>query len=146
MQGVAAFCREFTAQSGVRVAFSHEQVPRFVPPDTALCLFRVVQEGLRNVKKHSGSSAATAALEQRNGHLHLSISDNGAGFDLKDLAARQGVGMFSMKERARSIGARYRIRSKRDRGTRIDVWAPAAKQAPAQPADEITARSIVAGA
>jgi len=144
--GVAAFCKEFTAQSGVQVAFSHEEVPRFVPPDTALCLFRVVQEGLRNVKKHSGASEAKVALEQRNGHLHLSISDNGAGFNPQDVADRRGVGMFSMEERARLIGARFRVRSKRDKGTRIDIWAPVAKQAPANWANEVAARSMVSGA
>jgi signal transduction histidine kinase len=144
--GVAAFCNEFTAQQGVQVAFSHENVPRSIPLDTALCLFRVVQEGLRNVKKHSGASKAKVALEQLNGHLHLSISDDGAGFDLKDPAGRQGVGMFSMEERARLIGARFRINSERDKGTRIDIWAPVAKQVLTEPADEIMARSTVSGA
>ena len=56
--GVAAFCKEFTAQQGIQVAFSHEDVPRSVSPDVALCLFRIVQEGLRNVKKHSGAAHA----------------------------------------------------------------------------------------
>ena len=61
--GVAAFCKEFTAQQGIQVAFSHEDVPRSVSPDVALCLFRIVQEGLRNVKKHSG--AAHAQVQNR---------------------------------------------------------------------------------
>jgi signal transduction histidine kinase len=144
--GVGAFCREFMAQQGIHVTFSHESVSRSVPPDTALCLFRVVQEGLRNVKKHSGASEAKVALKQRNGHLHLSVSDNGAGFDLQDLAGRQGVGMFSMEERARLIGARFRIRSQQAKGTRIDIWAPVARPTSAKREDEIIARSKVSGA
>ena len=119
--GVGAFCKEFTAQQGVEVLFSHRNVPRSVPTETALCLFRLVQEGLRNVKKHSGATKANVAMEQRNGHLHLSISDDGTGFDVKDALGKQGIGMFSMEERARLIGAQFRIHSKPDKGTRIDI-------------------------
>ena len=144
--GVGAFCKEFTAQQGVEVLFSQRNVPRSVPPETALCLFRLVQEGLRNVKKHSGATKAKVALEQLNGHLHLSISDDGAGFNLKDALGKPGIGMFSMEERARLIGARFRIHSERDKGTRIDIWAPVAKPAAAAPADEVVTRPAVSRA
>ena len=77
--GVAAFCKEFTAQQGIQVVFSHEDVPRSVSPDVALCLFRIVQEGLRNVKKHSGAANAQVRLETMDDTLHLSISDDGTG-------------------------------------------------------------------
>ena len=81
--GVSSFCKEFTAQQGTQIAFSHDEVPRSVSPDVALCLFRIVQEGLRNVKKHSEAAHAQVRLEKLDGGLHLSISDNGKGFDLK---------------------------------------------------------------
>jgi signal transduction histidine kinase len=144
--GVGAFCKEFTAQQGVEVLFSHRNVPRSVPTETALCLFRLVQEGLRNVKKHSGATKAKVALEQLNGHLHLSISDEGGGFNVKDALGKPGIGMFSMEERARLIGAQFRIHSERDEGTRIDIWVRAAKQAPAKTADEIVTRPMVSSA
>ncbi len=64
----------------------------------------------------------------------------------KDALEKQGIGMFSMEERARLIGARFRIHSERDKGTRIDIWAPVAKQAPAKPADEVVTRPAVSGA
>jgi signal transduction histidine kinase len=144
--GVGAFCKEFTAQQGVEVLFSHRNVPRSVPPETSLCLFRLVQEGLRNVKKHSGALKAKVALEQLNGRLHLSISDKGAGFNVKEALGKQGIGMFSMEERARSIGAQFRIHSARDKGTRIDIWVPPVKQASAKPADEVVMQSTVSGA
>ena len=144
--GVGAFCKEFSGQQGIEVLFSHRNVPRSVPPEIALCLFRLVQEGLRNVKKHSGAAKAKVALEQLNGHLHLSISDEGAGFNLKDALDKQGIGMFSMEERARLIGAQFRIHSERDKGTQIDIWAPSVKQAPANPVDEVVTRAAVSRA
>jgi len=54
--------------------------------------------------------------------LHLSISDDGIGFDPDDPATRQGLGRMSMAERARLIGARFEISSLPDNGTRVDVW------------------------
>ena len=122
--GVTAFCREFTNQQGIQVGFSHQNVPRSVPPATALCLFRAVQEGLRNVKKHSGASRAEVKLNGVDGHLHLAIADDGVGFDAGQLARKQGLGILSMEERARLIGARFTIDSAPRKGTRIEVWAP----------------------
>ena len=91
--GVAAFCKEFTAHQGIQVVFSHEDVPRSVSPDVALCLFRIVQEGLRNVKKHSGAGNAQVQLEGVNGAIHLLISDKGQGFDLKEVTDGRGLGL-----------------------------------------------------
>jgi signal transduction histidine kinase len=121
---VSSLCKEFTAQQGMPVAFSHNEVPRSVASDVALCLFRVVQESLRNAKKHSGASQAEVELNCNDGHLHLSVSDDGIGFDVSRLAQNQGLGILSMEERARLIGARLAICSEPQTGTRIDVWAP----------------------
>ena len=79
--GVGSFCKEFNAQHGTQVAFSHHNLPRSVSAEIALCLFRIVQEGLRNVHKHSGAAHAEVRLEMLDGKLHLSISDDGAGFN-----------------------------------------------------------------
>ena len=56
--GVRAFCEEFAEQQGMQVDFVHENVPHGIPADAALCLFRIAQEGLRNVKRHSGAERA----------------------------------------------------------------------------------------
>ena len=122
--GVAAFCEEFTAQRGIQVVFTHKDVPPSVPPEISLCLFRIVQEGLRNVQKHSGAAHAQVSIETMNDTLHLSISDDGAGYDVKNGAGRQGLGLWSMRERVRLVGGRFGIDSKIRKGTRIDVWVP----------------------
>ena len=122
--GVASFCREFSAQHRTQVAFSQQDLPRSVPPDIALCLFRIVQEGLRNVQKHSGAAHAEVRIEAMDDTLHLSISDDGAGFDVKDGADRHGLGLWSMRERVRLVSGRFEIHSDEQKGTRIDVWTP----------------------
>jgi PAS domain S-box-containing protein len=122
--GVEAFCDEFSQQQGIQVDLAHENIPRSVPPDVALCLFRVVQEGLRNVKKHSGSSRAEVRLEGSDDAIHLSLFDRGAGFDRRDPSTHAGLGMRSMEERLRLMGGRFEVQSSPMKGTRIDVWVP----------------------
>ena len=131
--GVGFFCKEFTAQYGPPVAFSHLDVPRSVSPEVALCLFRIVQEGLRNVQKHSGAAHAQVRLEIVDGMLHLSVSDDGAGFDVEGETDRRGIGIWSMRERVRTVGGRFEIHSERQKGTRIDVWAPVGPNPEAAP-------------
>ncbi len=122
--GVASFCREFSAQHGTQVAFSHQDLPRSVSPEVALCLFRIVQEALRNVQKHSGAAHAQVRIEKVDGTLHLSISDDGGGFDVEDGARPQGLGLWSMRKRVRLVSGRFEIHSEMQQGTRIDVWTP----------------------
>ena len=78
--GLEAFCKEFADQQGVQVDFVHQNVPRGVPADAALCMFRITQEALRNIKRHSGANRAEVRLEQLDGRLHLSVSDRGRGY------------------------------------------------------------------
>lgn len=130
--GIGAFCKEFSSQQGVQVLFTHHGGGGSVPSDVALCLFRIVQESLRNVKKHSGASQTRVVLEHVRRDLHLSISDDGVGFEVTGLAQKQGLGRFSMEERAHLIGARFEIRSQPGRGTQVNVWMRLPEEKPAE--------------
>ena len=113
--GVGSFCKEFNAQHGAQATFSHHNIPPFVAPEIALCLFRIIQEGLRNVQKHSGAAHVEVKVEMLDGKLHLSISDDGNGFDSKDASGRQGLGLWSMQERARSVEGRFEVHSEKEK-------------------------------
>jgi PAS domain S-box-containing protein len=122
--GVRAFCEEFTDQQEVEVVFTHENVPRTLPGDVALCLFRIVQEALRNIKRHSGANQAEVRLEGSGDRLHLSVSDRGRGFDAKERSNQGGIGIRSMEDRLRLLGGHLQIHSQPGEGTRIDAWLP----------------------
>jgi PAS domain S-box-containing protein len=122
--GMKAFCEEFAAQQEIQVDFAHENVPRGIPADVALCLFRVAQEGLRNIKRHSGANKAEVRLEASEKKLHLSITDQGRGFDVNQHSPHDGIGIRSMEERLRSFGGQLEIRSRPMEGTRINAWLP----------------------
>jgi signal transduction histidine kinase len=122
--GVSAFCREFAAQQSIQVDFSHQDIPRSVPPEAALCVFRIIQEGLRNSKKHSRASNAQVDLAMVGDTLHVLVRDQGVGFNLKELSNKAGLGLRSMGERAHLMGGRFKIHSEPQKGTRIDAWVP----------------------
>ena len=122
--GAKSFCEEFAAQQKIQVDFWHENIPRGIPGSVALCLFRILQEGLRNIKRHSGADRAEVRLEGSAEKLHLSIVDRGAGFDVNNHSPRVGIGIRSMQERLRSLGGRLEITSRPMEGTRVDAWVP----------------------
>ena len=122
--GVTALCKEFVSQQGIDVDLVTDAVPRSVNPDVALCIFRIVQEGLRNLKKHSGAAKGQVRLHGLDDRLFVTVSDDGTGFDVYDQGKKAGIGIRSMEERADLLGGRFEIHSKPGRGTRIEAWVP----------------------
>ncbi len=121
--GLKSLCRELGAKQGIEVDFTSEDVPRSVRPDVALCLFRIAQEGLQNLKKHSGTKKAQLSVRHWGNRLILSLYDAGTGFD-SDKLEKPGLGILSMQGRARALGGEFEMHSKPGKGTRIDVWVP----------------------
>lgn len=121
---VTALCREFTVQQGIQVDFTSTEIPRSVHPDTALCVFRIVQEGLRNLKKYSGVGEAKVDLRLKDNRLYVSVRDEGCGFDMKELQQNEGLGIRSMKERAFSLGGEFELHSELGNGVTIEAWVP----------------------
>jgi signal transduction histidine kinase len=122
--GISALCKEFTNQQGIEIDFLPDDIPRSVHPDVALCLFRIVQEGLRNLKKHSGASKAQVRLRRAGDKLIVYVCDEGVGFDVRQLGEKEGLGIRSMEERAYLLGGRFEIHSAPGKGTRIEAWVP----------------------
>jgi PAS domain S-box-containing protein len=121
---MSSFCREFSDQSEVQVTFLHHEVPGQIPKDVAICLFRIVQEALRNIVKHTNSSEAKVELSALSGGIDLSVSDAGAGFIPESVYGKGGLGLVSMRERLEFIGGQLAIESRPRHGTRIRVRVP----------------------
>ena len=118
-----AHCAEFAAQHGIDVNFSAAGI-NGVPDETALCLYRVTQEALRNIASHAGARTAEVALSAAADTLQLIIHDDGKGFDLAEARRRGGVGLVSLDERVRLIGGRLQIETQPQRGTELRVLVP----------------------
>jgi len=119
------FCREFANRNSMRIQFTSACLTCKVPEEASLCLFRVAQEAIRNVHKHSGCREALVELDEISGSLRLRISDRGAGFDPISAEATQGLGLLSMEERLRSMGGELFVHSRPGGGTCIEACIPA---------------------
>ena len=125
------FIEGFARRSGIQVHCEiPEQMERF-PRECELVLFRVLQESLTNVHRHSGASTASVRLNRDTDHLELVISDNGKGIPEECLlrfnaSVGTGVGITGMRERVRELGGYLEIRSLKT-GTAISVSLPALK-------------------
>jgi signal transduction histidine kinase len=122
--GISALCREFAAQQTVQIDFSSDTILGSVHPNVALCLFRIVQEGLRNSKKHSGTTKAQVALREQGDKLYVSVRDEGCGFDMNELDKKSGLGVRSMEERVHFMGGKFAIHSQPGKGTTVEAWVP----------------------
>jgi len=108
----------------VQIDFSSDAILGSAHPDVALCLFRIVQEGLQNSKKHSGTSKVQVALREQGDRLYVSVRDEGCGFDVNDLDKKRGLGVRSMKERVHFLGGKFAIHSGPGKGTAVEAWVP----------------------
>ena len=119
-------CREFSEQTRIAIDFTSDAGSLETPAEVGIALYRVAQEGLTNIARHSGSRRADVSLTERSGALHLTISDTGSGFDPERRPMVPGLGLVSIRERARMIGADVQIRSVPLQGTTIDLRVPRA--------------------
>lgn len=120
---IQSSCDDVSSQHQIQVQFSHFGHVTTLSPEVSLCLYRVVQEALHNVVKHSGAQQASVLLASERDMLHLRIADSGVGFDL-GAADGTGLGLVSMRERVSFIGGRFAIYSALGTGTRIEVRVP----------------------
>jgi PAS domain S-box-containing protein len=119
-----SFCREIGERHKVAVDFATDGVPRAVPEDVSLCLFRILQESLNNAIKHSGAEHFEVHLLAIPGEIQLAVRDHGSGFDAEAAMSSQGLGLISMRERASLVGGTMLISSMPTRGTEVSVRIP----------------------
>ena len=119
-----SFCKELSEQQKVEIDFSHTAIPRSVPKEISLCLFRVLQETLQNAVKHSGVRHFKVELCGTEGEIQLTVSDLGVGFDPQDAIHRRGLGLISMRERMQLVSGEISIKSQPGSGTTIHARVP----------------------
>jgi signal transduction histidine kinase len=116
-------CDEVSVETGIPVRCHVGPEVNGVRGESALCLYRVAQEALRNVAKHAAARQATVSLARENGNLVMNITDDGGGFE-PDAAARAGLGLISLDERVRTLDGTFDIKTAAGAGTTISVTLP----------------------
>lgn len=120
-----SLCRDVSKQRHLDVTFTHGAMPRSVEANVSLCLYRIVQEALNNVARHSQAGGAQVSATYDQGQIAVQIADSGVGFD-PERVAHDGLGLVSMRERAAAVDGRVTIDAAPGRGTRITVRIPLA--------------------
>jgi len=123
-EALKAECERFSRQESVSTDVTLRELPTVVPPETALCLFRVAQEALRNVARHAQARRVEVSVRALDGGLQLAVFDDGIGFDPALQRDRPSLGLASMRERVLLLDGELDIDSAPGQGATIVAWVP----------------------
>jgi len=118
------YCSEFELRSGIVTHFKTENLPDRLPSEISDCIYHIAGECLRNASKHSQGGTVFVNINMVGNVLHLSVRDNGVGFVQSAAGASHGIGIVTMKERARLVGGTVSIRTDIAEGTTVSVEVP----------------------
>ena len=128
IKAVESECMTFSRREGIEIAFNHENIPTDIPKDVSLSLYRIIQEGLTNISKHACAEHISVSLRGINHDVLLSVQDDGIGFGCAEVKEKPGLGLSSMRERARLIHGELSIQSHEEKGTLITLRVPLTKE------------------
>lgn len=113
--------RNYKMQTGIEIDFNHQGISsRRFAPELETSVYRVVQEALTNIARHSGATSAKVRLWADEKHLSASIEDNGQGFDTEQvMKTTNSTGVTGMRERVELLGGHFHIESVKDKGTKV---------------------------
>jgi signal transduction histidine kinase len=117
--------REVSRRSGIKVKVVADNVSDSLPDAVRTCIYRVVQETLNNVSRHSGAKNALVSVQQTEGAIVLTVKDDGSGFEA---AKTRGLGLIGMEERVKQLGGRLEIESQPGHGTLLRATLPMATE------------------
>ena len=118
-------CSQFSEQyPDIALDFEESGPSASLPSEESLCLYRIAEESLENIAKHSRAKDVSVRLNFKRGAVVLTIQDDGVGFDPKAVKGRGGLGLISMEERAHSVNGKLTITSQLGHGTQISLEAP----------------------
>jgi signal transduction histidine kinase len=118
------YAEDFERRSGISCPVEAPLDEPAVSRQTATCAYRILQEALTNVWKHSRASQAEIRIAAAGNVVSVSVADNGVGMDLKRLSDAPSLGLLGMRERASLVGGRISLRRNRGKGLRLVAYLP----------------------
>jgi two-component system sensor histidine kinase UhpB len=125
-----SFCNEIQKSVSLEIELREQETPHDLDRETSLCLYRVAQEALHNVVKHSQAKRVLIELRAENCKLWLRVSDDGIGF-ATERGPATSLGLISMGERLNTMGGALKIVSRLQKGTVVEAWVPVQLNRPA---------------
>lgn len=129
VQAIESMVDKIADTTSIRVAVNLDPIDGLLSPDAETSIYRIVQEGLNNVVKHSNATAASVSLSRPdNDHIIVAVKDNGRGIERARNANGRGFGLTGIAERVRMLGATLKIESEPGCGTMLSVRLCRAKE------------------
>lgn len=127
-ESLRSYLRTFSKRTGIAAQFIHNGKEQRLPQPTEVCVYRIVQEALTNIVRHSGARNAIVTLSQTDEGLEMTIDDDGHGIDPQiarfGASSTHGLGVIGMRERVQALGGAFALESRREGGTRVAVRLP----------------------
>jgi signal transduction histidine kinase len=126
IEAIRVHLRSFATHSGVRAELAPARLDERLPANVELCAYRIVQEALTNIARHSGASSCVVAISRRDDVLRVSVEDDGRGVgsSARSAQGRRGLGLLAMRERAQALNGSLIVEDRAEGGTRVLVQLP----------------------
>jgi two-component system sensor histidine kinase UhpB len=120
------YVRDFSRRVGIPVEMEATPMENRLPPEVEVALFRVIQESLTNIAKHSQASHGWVNLKVGDRVVEVTVQDDGVGFDVDKVvnAPQRSLGLFGMRERVELMGGNFTVQSGPSTGTRVHIVVP----------------------
>ena len=109
-------------QANCQLEIDHEISWESIESTTKMHLYRIFQESLQNIHKYAKAKNIGATITKQDGHIHIAITDDGIGFDVKK--TREGIGLKNMQSRMRIVQGNIEVQSSKGKGTQINLVIP----------------------
>lgn len=121
IESVQHYLEEFQTRHNIEYYFYSDWKHIDLAYNKCVALYRIIQEALTNVAKHSNATKVDVSFEERDNKIYLTIEDNGKGLSSRDLETTDGYGVIGMEERILVMEGTFTIKGKPGKGTRIQV-------------------------
>jgi two-component system sensor histidine kinase UhpB len=128
MPAIRWYARSNLEEAGIQVDVNMPEERLDLPPELKTTLFRIAQEAINNIQRHSQAHKATISIEKNKDHIHLCVEDDGQGFDVPhsqgEAIRHRQWGLVNIQERAELVGGDVDFVSEPGKGTRLQVFVP----------------------
>lgn len=118
------FCERFAKRMGIRCDLIMEPPDMELPSDLSVTIFRIIQEALTNVERHSNATRVKLKIKKGRGSVEMNVEDNGKGITDQQINSENSLGLIGMWERINRLGGALKVEGKKHKGTSIDIKIP----------------------
>ncbi len=120
-------CGEFQKRNKIKYYLEYDLTSMDLGDEISTCLFRVAQESLNNISKHSDASVCKISVFNNEDDINMVITDDGVGFELSEVAGNYSLGLLGMRERVTNLNGEFEVEGKPGKGTRVKIQIPVKK-------------------